>query len=670
MFGNDGNYQPIKFDSTIKNPEYNNIENPTYMDKTKEKVVNYSINRKISEFIENANELKDLHLDRCMLGLTEPDMFAMVKIAYCTRKYVTNDTLKILYRLLHNIGVDKIVRDKNYYCYKWLKLAEKFLEVRLRLHTKDMNIILQEVFTNTGTDIEYTSSLFGDRVNLSTGEGMDISEEDAIFYAKKFADMLKSFVIDSNAMQLLKMLYAYYSYLPWERGILFDQIQDCCNEICKDLRESSVKNNKEETFSLEHGIFEEKIKEFYEENVSPETKLATGIQDMNRLLGGGFESGRLYTFVGVQGEGKSSTMLNMALQIKKYNKGYRTKHPGMSPCIVILTMENSVKETVERMYNISYGPGELTDSPLEDLIHRFRVNGELDVNDYNNIDIIVKYTPPNVETTDYCYKVYDELMSDGKEPICFIQDYIERIRPAKFRGKKDDAYRLELGIICDEFKEFARVKEIPFITASQINRQGMANLDKKRNEKKSNQVEVFTRDNVGESVKIGNNSDCMIFIAPEMDYSTGCKWLGFKFVKSRAKYRGSNVFYVPYERDNEIKLLTDVEYTEKRTRNNMIINGAAEEYLREHNMTKKDVGGLTAIFSESFESFGGESIPEEPVSIPEPPKPVKSPEEICKEKILQKASTVKRRLFEIVENRTRIRTLFTVMKPRRLFELI
>ena len=659
MFGNDGTYEVIDFNTTVQNPEYTNISNPTHEDQTKERVVNFSINRKITEFVNDVNELKDLHLDRCMLGLTEPDMLAMVKIAYCTRRYVTNDTLKILYRLLHNVGVDNIVRDKTYYCHKWLKLAEKILEVRLDINTRDINIILQEVFTNTGTDIEYMSHLLGDNVNLATGEGLDISEEDAMFYAKKFADMLKSFVIDANAMQMLKMLYAYYSYLPWERNVLFDQIQDCCNEIAKDLRDSTVKNNKEETFSLEHGIFEDKLKEYYEENQNPETRLMTGIQDLNRLLGGGFESGRLYTFIGVQGEGKSSTMLNMAIQIKKFNRGYRPKHPGYKPCVVILTMENSVKETVERMYNIAYGPGELVDAPLNDIIYRFRSSG-LDMTEYDNIDIVVRYTPPNIETTEYCYKVYDELMADGKEPICFIQDYIERIRPAGYRAKKDDAYRLELGLICDEFKEFARVKEIPFITASQINRQGMANLDKKRNERKSNQVEVFTRDNVGESVKIGNNSDCMIFIAPEIDYSTGCKWLGFKFAKSRAKTCGRNVFYVQYERENEINLITDVGLDHKLTRDNMVVNGAAEEYMREHSISKEDNRGLAEIFGNTLEDKHEE------------PKP--SIAEACTNIIKNNLEESRRRLFTIVnitnQARQKLRQLFTVRRPRRLFSVL
>lgn len=594
MFGQNAEYKPVEFDTTVRNPEYNNIEKPTYEDDTKDRVVNFSIKRKITEFVNDVNDLDNLHLDRSMLGLTEADMLAMVRISYCTRRYISTDSLQILYRLLHNIGVDNIVRDKKYYCHRWLELAEKLLAVRLDLDTRDINLILEEFQRREGIEIEKYNPMFGGDLDLATGEGTDITEKDYFQYAKKFSDMLKSFIIDSNAKQMLKMLYAYYSYLPWERTVLFPQIEECANEIAKDLRDASVKDNREETFSLSQGEFESKIKEYYEENCQPETKLITGIREMNRLLNGGFEQGRLYTIVGVQGEGKSSTMLNLAIQIKKFNRGYKTKNPGMRPCVVMLTMENSVKETVERIYNIAYGPGNLTDTSYEDLLHRFRGPGGLSVNDYDNIDIVVRYSPPNVETTDYCYRVYDELIAEGKEPICFFQDYIERIRPAKFRGKKDDAYRLELGIVCDEFKEFARVKKIPFITASQINRQGMANLDKKRNEKKANNVEVFTRDNVGESVKIGNNSDCMIFIAPELDYSTGDKWLGFKFAKTRYQNTGKTIFYVQYERHNYIKLVTDVDCPEPRTRNNMITNAAVDEYLEKYNGRKEDNSSINA----------------------------------------------------------------------------
>ena len=37
---------------------------------------------------------------------------------------------------------------------------------------------------------------------------------------------------------------------------------------------------------------------------------------------------------------------------KKYNKRYRTKDPTKRPCIVLLTMENKIKETVNRLFNI------------------------------------------------------------------------------------------------------------------------------------------------------------------------------------------------------------------------------------------------------------------------------------------------------------------------------
>lgn len=46
---------------------------------------------------------------------------------------------------------------------------------------------------------------------------------------------------------------------------------------------------------------------------------------LNYLLGGGFENARVYGFFGLQGEGKSLTLLNLALQLKKYNKTIKPK---------------------------------------------------------------------------------------------------------------------------------------------------------------------------------------------------------------------------------------------------------------------------------------------------------------------------------------------------------
>ena len=79
------------------------------------------------------------------------------------------------------------------------------------------------------------------------------------------------------------------------------------------------------------------------------------MQGVNTLVGGGFECTRAYLFLGMAGIGKSMLLLNLALQMKKANKGYIPKDPTKIPTILFLTQENSVEETVDRICNIITG---------------------------------------------------------------------------------------------------------------------------------------------------------------------------------------------------------------------------------------------------------------------------------------------------------------------------
>ena len=71
-----------------------------------------------------------------------------------------------------------------------------------------------------------------------------------------------------------------------------------------------------------------------------------GMQGLNEMVGGGFESGRVYMLLGITGIGKSISLLNLVYQLKRYNRNYKTKDPTKTPCIVLLTMENTVVETI------------------------------------------------------------------------------------------------------------------------------------------------------------------------------------------------------------------------------------------------------------------------------------------------------------------------------------
>lgn len=330
-----------------------------------------------------------------------------------------------------------------------------------------------------------------------------------------------------------------------------------CNTM---IRNNKVNKAEEEFVSLREGIFEDYAKDTHAYISNTSSKLATGMVAMNCLLGGGFENTRVYGFFGLQGEGKSTTLLNLATQIKDFNKKYKTKDPTKKPAVVYLTLENTKRETFTRLFSMSTGKGRMIDYDAEDAIKMMRDSG-LRVTDDNPIDLIIKYKPSNSIDTSYLYELADELAEYNYEVICYIVDYINVIRSVeKFSAAEE---RLRLGSVINEFKTIATTLDIPIITAGQLNRDANKKVDEQRSKGNPNLLEATDRSNLGESMLILNNLDGAFIITPSMIDNTKEKYLSIKLVKQR--YTPSLKLldykygvYHPYDSIDGIKLVNDV----------------------------------------------------------------------------------------------------------------
>lgn len=164
-------------------------------------------------------------------------------------------------------------------------------------------------------------------------------------------------------------------------------------------------------------------------------------------------SERLYTVLISHGKGKSAILLKYALDIKKYNQGIQTKDPDKRPAVLFLTLENGVKEILERIHNIASD-----DSKLE-------------ITDTNNIDIIIKhYSKKEIDINDV-YNIIDDLCDDGVEVIALIIDYMKRISPLNLMTKE---------II--ELKNIGDFYNIPVITSQQSEATDIHRYDRTRKE--------------------------------------------------------------------------------------------------------------------------------------------------------------------------------------------
>lgn len=235
------------------------------------------------------------------------------------------------------------------------------------------------------------------------------------------------------------------------------------------------------------------------------------------------------------------SLLNFALMIKKYNKNVKTKDPTKRPCVVVLTMENRITETISRLFGMSLKTNQrMTEFTVDDVMKQMREEGKLTISDDDPIDIIIKFKPAKSVDTSYLYTLVEDLEDMGLECICMIQDYIGRIRSAE----RIADVRLEYGAIVDEFKIFAALKQIPVVTASQLNRDASKHIDDGRKQNKSDLVRMLGRSNISESILILNNTDGAFVLAPEKDYN-GNQWIGWQRIKKRFDATDQSYYYIP-----------------------------------------------------------------------------------------------------------------------------
>ena len=116
--------------------------------------------------------------------------------------------------------------------------------------------------------------------------------------------------------------------------------------------------------------------------------------------------------------------------------------------------------------------------------------------------------------------------------------------------------RLGLGAVIDEFKEFAIDKQIPVITASQMNREATSKVDDGRKNRTVDLVRNLGRNNIGESLLILENADAAFIITPETT-KFGKKYLGVSSVKTRYKGASLFTFFQPYNNERPIELEQD-----------------------------------------------------------------------------------------------------------------
>lgn len=451
------------------------------------------------------------------------------------------DHLNNLRKLM--VLIDPSVYENDPEIIKRVNFIFKALEARIDNNLTDRDIIL--TYINGG--LTY-------KVNFLDYDRIELSKDELIYVNNLISETLQYQFMYQKIDEIQDLCTRFKVSDFSTRGGIVKEFERLLDDTKKEFRRTRVNDNSVDmVFSLRDGDFENAIKNTWSMITNPSRRLITGMQGLNEMTGGGFESGRVYMLLGTSGVGKSITLLNLIYQMKRFNAHYKPKDPSKTPCIVLLTMENTVVETITRLFDLVIeGSHGMANYSVNEILELLRTQGELCLNDSSPIDIVIKYKANKSVDTSYLYTLYDDLDDEGYEVICLVQDHVKRIK--SMFGNSD--LRIELGDVVNELKVFAAIKDIPVLTNSHLNRDAAKILEEAARKANQDAGRLLGKSNIGESMLMIDNLDCAMIIALDFDKDEN-KYMTFNLVKMRDK---TNRIYIaqPFTPGSGIRLMDDV----------------------------------------------------------------------------------------------------------------
>ena len=331
-----------------------------------------------------------------------------------------------------------------------------------------------------------------------------------------------------------------------------EELVDICKQVVSNHRMLKVMEEND-SFSLDQDTFEDNVTRIMKRLKTETYILRTGLQYQNDILGGGYYGGRLYTYMALPANFKSGILLKAARDIKKYNAGLKTKS-GKQPTVLMITCENDIDETLERLFLMTSSNVDLTAYSTAEAIRLLKEVGEMTITNENNINIVIRYFNNFAISTADLITMIDDLADEGKEVIALIVDYLKRIRPEDWSNEEIT----QLKNVTNELKNIAQNYKIPVITAMQLNREAARAIDQAALSGKSDLIRQAGRANVGSSWTIVENSDFACIINLEEQKSSGQLFLSFSRVKIRYSRNKRTTFSHPFNLENAMMLLDDV----------------------------------------------------------------------------------------------------------------
>lgn len=341
------------------------------------------------------------------------------------------------------------------------------LEARINFINLALDAKLNQGFESDEAIINYCRSDVFDKENEEIINSIPVytklNYEEIKYLNKMIEDRLQYYYLFTYKDKLYSSIERLDSGDYKSFGDINTELVDICNTVINNVRKSkSIENT--DSFSFESESVSEDIIDIVTQLKNPSRMLQTGIQKLNHILAPAFMAGRLYTFMGLAGGWKSGMLLKVTRDIKKYNAGIVPSKPGKKPCVLYITMENGIAESVERLFNMCVSQTDIRGYTPKQVVKMMKDSGEFKVTPDDNINVMMRYYANRTIDTADLYTIIDDLDDEGYEVIALVLDYLKRIKPAE-KGKDE---KEELKNITNELKSLAIDYNIPVITAHQM----------------------------------------------------------------------------------------------------------------------------------------------------------------------------------------------------------
>lgn len=487
----------------------------------------------------------NLRLDRIVLD-------NIIAFLYKDSVLRTRKTLKSIEKLFNMMNLS--IYDETPILKSRIWVIKKSLEAKLVQGFENDDMIKQYCLDAIDCD-EITSSI------INNIENMKITHDESKYLIRMIDDRVEY----GYAINLKEVVERMFAKMDTEDYRSYKLVSDDLYNIASSL--INIKRNtnsldSDQTFSLNEEVFENIVTESVMKLKDRNKIFLTGIKRLNTLLAPGYMSKKLYCYLAFPGGGKSQVLLKAAKDIKRYNKHIKAKDPNKNPAILLITMENDIQETIERIFNMYGNSDDIRNYTPKQVIKYLREHGELTLTDDNNIDIIIKYYANRSIDTNDLYGIIKDLDDAGSEVITLILDYVKRIRPAERAMTEKE----ELKNITNELKTLSKVLDIAVITAQQLNRSASSVVEAAMQAKKEDVTKLIGKEGVAGAWEIIENCDWVCVINQEVKSDTNELYLTFKLLKRRYrssedsdKMRRLDYFNHPYDPENSIMLLDDFD---------------------------------------------------------------------------------------------------------------